>query len=327
MLSKSVRFSNFQEVVNVVKETGRQLQSAQPLEFAIGNIVRRVLFVLKEEYQLALTATANSGNKPGSVPDSYPTLKNLGSTSNLLQLEIAKPFVNPKDFKDALLSSLNDLIDELMNIHRSIADQAIEHIHANEVIMTYGGSKTVEEFLKSAGKKRKFEVIVAECAPSRRGHTLSISLSKHGIETTLIPDSAVFAMMARVNKVIVGTHAVMANGGLIAPVGTHMVAAAAKYHSVPFVVCTGLYKLTPLYPCEQEAFNDIGSPSEILNYDEADTLENVRVVNPTFDYIPAELVSLYITNIGGHNPSYIYRLLAEYYNPEDYRLETTSTTS
>jgi translation initiation factor eIF-2B subunit beta len=73
--------------------------------------------------------------------------------------------------------------------------------------MTFGGSRTVEEFLKAAGKKRKFEVIVPETAPSYRGQELALSLSKAGIETTLIPDSSIFAMMARVNKVIVGTHA------------------------------------------------------------------------------------------------------------------------
>ena len=28
-------------------------------------------------------------------------------------------------------------------------------------------------------------------------------------------------------------------------------------------------------------------------------------------------VSLFITNAGGHNPSYIYRLLAEYYSMAD----------
>lgn len=44
--------------------------------------------------------------------------------------------------------------------------QALEHIHSNEVIMTVGRSRTVEAFLKDAvRKKRKFHVIVAECAP------------------------------------------------------------------------------------------------------------------------------------------------------------------
>lgn len=43
--------------------------------------------------------------------------------------------------------------------------QALEHIHSNEVIMTIGRSRTVEAFLKDAARKRKFHVIVAECAP------------------------------------------------------------------------------------------------------------------------------------------------------------------
>jgi translation initiation factor eIF-2B subunit beta len=97
---------------------------------------------------------------------------------------------------------------------------------------------------------------------------MAVELSKAGIETTLIPDSAIFAMMARVNKVIVGTHAVMANGGLVAPCGAHMVAVAAKHHSVPFVVCTGMYKLSPLFPYDQETFNDINSPSAVMKFEE-----------------------------------------------------------
>jgi translation initiation factor eIF-2B subunit beta len=48
-----------------------------------------------------------------------------------------------------------------------------------------------------------------------------------GINTTLIPDAAVFALMSRVDKVIIGTHAVMANGGLVAPSGAYMIALAA----------------------------------------------------------------------------------------------------
>jgi translation initiation factor eIF-2B subunit beta len=79
--------------------------------------------------------------------------------------------------------------------------------------MSYGGSRTVEEFLKAAGKKRKFEVICVECAAGGyRGQEMALSLAKQGqgnIHTTVIPDAAVFAMMARVNKVIIGTHAGM----------------------------------------------------------------------------------------------------------------------
>ena len=43
--------------------------------------------------------------------------------------------------------------------------------------------------------------MAAEGAPSYEGHRLASDLSQLGIQTTLIPDCAVFAMMARVNKV------------------------------------------------------------------------------------------------------------------------------
>lgn len=42
--------------------------------------------------------------------------------------------------------------------------------------MTYGSSRTVEEFLKAAGKKRKFEVIVAEAFPSYYNHMFVLIL-------------------------------------------------------------------------------------------------------------------------------------------------------
>jgi len=183
--------------------------------------------------------------------------------------------------------------------------------------MTLGRSHTVLGFLIEAGRKRKFNVIVADSAPTYDGRDMALKLSQEGIETTLIPDTGIHAMMSRVNKVIVGTHAVLANGGLIAPSGTHMLALAAKYHSVPFLVCTGLYKLSPVY-YSQDSFIELKNPSEVIDLEDVNDKGDISVFNPSRDYVPPELVSLYITNTGGYNPSYIYRLLAEYYHPEDF---------
>ena len=47
--------------------------------------------------------------------------------------------------------------------------------------------------------------------PDGDGRATAVALAEAGISTTLIADSAIFAMMARVNKVIVGAHAVLAN--------------------------------------------------------------------------------------------------------------------
>ena len=112
------------------------------------------------------------------------------------------------------MTKINDLISEEIEASAySIAHQSLEHIHAGEVIMTLGHSRTVEAFLRHAGKKRKFHVIVAESAPSYQGQDLARALAADGIETTLITDSAIFALMSRVNKVIIGTNVLLADGG------------------------------------------------------------------------------------------------------------------
>ena len=54
-------------------------------------------------------------------------------------------------------------------------------------------------FLTACGPLPK--VVVAEGAPVYKGPGMAVELAQAGIQTTLIPDCAVFAMMARVNKV------------------------------------------------------------------------------------------------------------------------------
>ena len=76
----------------------------------------------------------------------------------------------------------------------------------SEIVLTIGNSRTVERFLRAASN-RKFQVIVAERAPWYDGQKLAARLAASTIDTTVITDSAIFAMMARVNKVIIGTHA------------------------------------------------------------------------------------------------------------------------
>ena len=60
-----------------------------------------------------------------------------------------------------------------------------------------------------------------------------------------------------------------------------------------------MYKFTPLYPFDFLTYNELSSPQQIFNLEENDVKENIEVIVPAFDYVPPELVSLYITNLGG----------------------------
>lgn len=363
-------------LIEAVKAAGEQLIAANPVELAVGNVVRRVLHIIREE-DVSLTSAAIGGMSlaAGSDDDDnwenedHPPLSAAAVAAAAARSSLRPPSLQTlledvphstaaphtsssggeseeksrsadkssriRKLKHNVIEAVNELIQDITTCHEQISEQAVELIHQNEVILTLGRSQTVLEFLCAAKeKKRSFRVFVAEGAPRYQGHQLAKEFVARGLQTTVITDSAVFAMISRVNMVIVGAHAVMANGGVMAPVGMNMVALAAQRHAVPFVVLAGIHKLCPLYPHNPEILlNELRSPSELLDFGEfSDCLDFgtsagsplLHVVNPTFDYVPPNLVSLFVTDTGGHNPSYMYRLIADYYSADDLEVRRRS---
>ncbi|CAM0956981.1 unnamed protein product [Alopecurus aequalis] len=359
-------------LADAIRAVGEHLIAANPIELAVGNIVRRVLHIIKEEDISStavgiegLSVTAVSDDEYDSGNDDSPTLSAAvlasharntlrapslqtllddipvstalsHSASSAGDSDAGDKSLKTRKLKHDVIAAIGDLIEEIDTCYDQISEQAVELIHQNEVILTLGRSRTVKEFLYAAKeKKRSFRVFVAEGAPRYQGHVLAKELVEKGIQTTVITDSAVFAMISRVNMVIVGAHAIMANGGVIAPIGMSMVALAAQRHAVPFVVVAGSHKLCPLYPHNPEVLlNELKSPSDLLDFGEFSNCMNfstqdgtplLNVVNPTFDYVPPKLVSLFVTDTGGHSPSYIYRLISEYYSADDLVVRRMST--
>lgn len=113
--------------------------------------------------------------------------------------------------------------------------------------------------------------------------------------------------MGRVDKVVISAHAIMANGGLIAQTGAYQICLAAREHAVPVIVVSAMYKLTPTYPFDPLKLNELLAPSTIFEYEDGDEIENIEAICPAFDYVPADFISLFITNQGGFTPNYIYR--------------------
>ncbi|KAF2771336.1 translation regulator GCD7 [Teratosphaeria nubilosa] len=243
------------------------------------------------------------------------------------------------DIKAEVCNGIQELQEELEIVDTQIAESALDHIHNNEVILTHTSSQTVQKFLMAAAKKKtmKFTVVVAEAYPNdhedthatvvnggkRGGHGDEDAderwkpLTDMGITVILIPDSAVFALMSRINKVILAPHTVLANGSLIAAAGASTIAQTAKYHHVPVVVLSGVYKLSPVYPFDTAELIEHGDPGKVVGYEEGEFIDKVDVRNPVYDFVDSELIDLYITNLGGHAPSYLYRIVADHYRVED----------
>ena len=109
-----------------------------------------------------------------------------------------------------------EVLEEIENSKELVTAQAREHISDNDLILTYHTSSTLTNFFIEAKESANFEVIVCETAPKFTGHQTAQNLSKQGIKTSLVPDSAVFAIMSRVDKVIITAHGIMATGGIVA---------------------------------------------------------------------------------------------------------------
>lgn len=320
----AARWSHVNDLIDQLRELGNRLERAQPTEFICGNIIRRVLAIIRDEVEEELASTmAQTTTEPM-----------ISSMFNLLQkpaVPLQKSLDQPKtDIRQVIIQGIKDLIDEIANIDDGIQQIAIDLIHDREILLTpTPDSKTVLKFLIKARERnnRNFTVLVTEGFPNNTSvaHEFAKKLSEHGIETTIIPDTAVFALMGRVGKVILGAKTVFTNGGTISSTaGVSSVCESAREFKTPVFAVAGLYKLSPLYPFDIERFVEVGGSHRVLP-----TMENDRVgsynrldtVNPVADYVPPENIDIYIINIGGFAPSFIYRVVWDNYKQEDVNLE------
>lgn len=387
------RIRDAQKLIDRIRDVGRRLIAAQPREMAVGNIVRRVLGVVREAAetgqegeegsengtlsprgssglmplsQPAATGPKNGANgateaakRPGLQPSaSYagqPPQQQSTSLLSFLEHPLGRsPGVTPPvsdspsikplqksgekfDLKAEVIDGIRELIDELEVVDTQIAESALDHIHSGETILTHTSSQTVQKFLATAARKRKFTVIHAEAYPNDHEATHATilngskkadadedevedrfrPLTEMGVTVILIPDTAVFALMSRINKVLLAPHAVLSNGSLIAASGAATIAATAQAHHVPVVVLSGVYKLSPVYPFDTQELIEYGDPSKVVLFEEGEFMEKVDVSNPVYDFVEAESVDLYVTNLGGCAPSFLYRIVADHYRNED----------
>ena len=284
--------------------------------------------ILSLLYHPVSTQTASTGT-PGnpSLGGQYSP-----STQALANLDTAK------DLRAEVVEGIEELLDEIRQADDQIAGYALEHIHPSEIILTNSSSKTIQRFLLKAAARRKFTVIQVEAYPNNHEENYEVAigqlranakpseqftkpLTAAGVTVILIPDSAVFALMARVNKVILDAHLVLANGSLVASSGARLIAGAARVYLTPVIVLSGVYKISPAHPFDPDALLESGGPSEIIPYEDGDFRNEIEVHNPLFDFLPADLVDLYVTNLGGYAPSSLFRVVGDHYRTEDLDLE------
>lgn len=157
-------------------------------------------------------------------------------------------------FYEGCISGLQEYSQEISTMAEELCERVDRQIHRGDAIITIGSSHTVCKYLLAAAERHQsFRVIVLDGAPKPSALTTSLvrELVDAGVEVQQLPDSSAFAVMNKCTKVVVGAESVLANGGMLASIGTRMLCVAAQHFAVPVLVATTTLKMSPYYPSDQ----------------------------------------------------------------------------
>ncbi|XP_037712651.1 translation initiation factor eIF-2B subunit delta isoform X1 [Drosophila subpulchrella] len=231
-----------------------------------------------------------------SVSNAYKQFKN-----QLTQL--------PADIPETELKELlGHFIDTYIENQIGKAAQAIsgflqEKITDGDVLLTFACSSLIQ-FICEEAKRRKvaFRVIVVDSRPGCEGQEMLRRLHAFGIPCTYVLINAVGYVMAEATKVLLGAHALLANGYVMARTGTAQVALVANAHNVPVLVCCETHKFSERFQTDAIVYNELSDPNQLVRGDKCQ-LNNWKAkgklmpLNLNYDITPPELVSAVVTEV------------------------------
>jgi len=159
-------------------------------------------------------------------------------------------------------------------------------------------------------KGRKFTVYSDETRPLLQGSRLTAwELGKAGIDVVTICDNMAAQLMkeGRVDRVIVGSDRIAANGDAANKIGTYGLAVLAQHHNIPFYVAAPSSTIDlslahgDLIPIEHRGEDEVR-----MCGGRSTAPADVRVYNPAFDVTPHELIAGIITEQGLHDPPFAF---------------------
>ena len=185
-------------------------------------------------------------------------------------------------------------------------DGVLTHCNAGQLATSKYGTALAPIHL---GRERgmNFHVYCAETRPLLQGARLSsFELHADGVDTTVICDNMASQVMKNgwVNAVFVGCDRVAANGDACNKIGTSGVAILAKYYGIPFYVLGPTSTIDMSIEKGEDIHIEQRPAEEVTEmwYKKRMAPEGVKVYNPAFDVVPAELVSGIVTENGVVSP-------------------------
>ena len=344
------------QLILLMKYFCKKFSAVDPVQFCIANTIKKILHIIREEIKESEKEKNNTQNNPESIinkiKESKKNIKALKNFEFLKDMEINEKEIGESEnsseknsteklyeFKklesdepitettiNSILGQISSLISEISSISETITGQKEiqDLISDGDIILTSNYSEQVAKILAENKKTKKFKVFVCESAPKLREKSQVEELRKIKLDITVIEDDDIYSVMKKFTKVkvLLGAKAILVNGGLITYGGAYNICLLAKMFSNPVIIVGGTTKLTPMYSFRHELYNEYLSPDLIFgkNMDYQGDISNIQFNNPSLDYVPPNLISMYATDIGILNPNYLYKNFNDMYDLEDYEI-------
>lgn len=214
-------------------------------------------------------------------------------------LELTKEQYSVSELKKSVLKSIKNQEAQRKEALKKISMIGSKRIPNGATVFTHCHSHTVEEILLKAHEKGKIaKVYCTETRPLFQGRITAKNLSRNGIETIMIVDSAAFSFIHKADLFLTGADAILANGGVVNKIGTAQISCSAKKFSVPHLVASSTHKF------DLETIFGAQEKIEERNNDEIwkEKPRKLKILNSAFDITPKEFVSEIITEKGIFSP-------------------------
>ena len=178
---------------------------------------------------------------------------------------------------------------------RKIAIYGARTISEDSTVLTHCHSNTVIEILKEAHKQGKIKkVYCTETRPLFQGRITAEELSKAGLQTVMIVDSAAASFLKECSLFLTGADAILSDASLVNKVGTAGISMLVERFGVPHYAACGSHKFDPVTFFGFQEIIEERSPKEVW----AKRLKNFEIKNPAFDITPAKYLRALITEKG-----------------------------
>lgn len=211
--------------------------------------------------------------------------------------------------KETLCEFIDTYIrDQIEKAAVAISTKVQEKICKGDVILTYGCSSLIKHILDEAHRRSvDFRVVVVDSRPLNEGQEMLRRLTAEGIRCSCVPINALSFVMPEVTKVLVGAHALLANGYVMSRTGTAQVAMVAKSYNVPVLVCCETHKFSERVQTDAFVYNEIGDPNDLVQVNgvakealalkDWETMTHLTPLHLYYDITPPELVAAVVTEV------------------------------